>query len=114
MHQQLIFNSRLCLYSYVFIFACLYRYACPVVCVELCMYSRTETLGGLADGPPNLRFGGGRPMYPSPNISRSSVIGCVTKYEVTIIEELFLIFCSEIEVFRQEKGHIYMLSDFRQ
>ena len=34
------------------------------------------------DGPPKVR-GGGRPMHSSLNISRSSVIGCVAKYEVT-------------------------------
>jgi len=37
---------------------------------------------GLEDGPPNnLRWG--QPMHPSPNIWRSSVIGSVTKYELT-------------------------------
>ena len=60
---------------------------------------------------PNLRWG--RSMHPSPNISRSSVIGSVEKYELTkkrVKKEFF----SEIEVFHQGKGHICYRLDFRQ
>jgi len=49
-------------------------------------------LGELGDGPPSLRWGG-RPMHPSPNSSRSSVIGCARKYELTksgVMEDFFL------------------------
>ena len=55
-------------------------------------------LGGTV--PPKKLKVGGRPMHPSPNISKISVIGCVSKYELTKK--------SETEVFRQEKGS-YML-----
>ena len=55
-------------------------------------------LGGWGDGPPhNLRWEG-RSMHPPPNILRSSVVGCVRKYEQSkkgAIKELF----SEILVF---------------
>jgi len=57
-------------------------------------------------------------MHPSSNILRSSVIGCVAKYELAKKRCHGGIFCFEIEVFRQEKGHIillcYVISDFRQ
>ena len=50
-----------------------------------------------------------------PNILRSSVIGCVAKYELTKKRCYEGMFCSEIEVFRKEKGHIcYIIEDFRQ
>jgi len=39
-------------------------------------------LGGTGGTVPQI-LGGGRPMHPSSNISRSSVIGCVWKYERT-------------------------------
>ena len=57
---------------------------------------------------------GGRPMYPSPNISRSTVIGCEAKYELTKTRSQGRIFCSVIEVLGQENGHICYISDFRQ
>jgi len=37
--------------------------------------------GNWGDGPPKI-WGGGRPMHPSPNISRSTVIGYETQYEL--------------------------------
>jgi len=54
-------------------------------------------------------------MHPYPDISRSSVAVSVAKCELTkkcigLKEEFF----SEIEVFRQGKGHICYISDFRQ
>ena len=39
---------------------------------------------------------GGRPMHMAPNISRSSVIECVAKYELTLKRCHGEIFCSEI------------------
>jgi len=62
-------------------------------------------LWGLGDGPPKFEVGYG-PCIRSPNISLSSVIGCVTKYELTKKRCHEGLFCSEVEVFRQEKGHI--------
>ena len=47
-------------------------------------------------------------MHPSPNILRSTVIGCEAKYELNkrgLKEEFF----SEIEAFGQEKGHIIVI-----
>src|SRR6218665_35125 len=39
-------------------------------------------LGGTrGDGPPQKCEVGERPMHPSPNILRSSVVGCARKYE---------------------------------
>ena len=64
-------------------------------------------LGGLGGRfPQNLRWG--RPMHPSTSciISRSSVIGCVRKYELSKKRCNGEFFCSEIEVFRQERGHV--------
>jgi len=66
--------------------------------------------------PQNLKLGG-RPMYPSPNILRITIIGCEAKYEKRCQGGIFY---SEIEVFGhyfgQEKGHtcICYISDFRQ
>ena len=61
-------------------------------------------LGGLGEGPPQNLRSGGRPMYPPPNISRSSVIGCVWKYELSKKKCDDGIFCSEIEIFLVKKG----------
>jgi len=59
-------------------------------------------LGDWGDGPPKFEVGG-TPMHsPPPNISRSSVIGCVVKYEVTKRKCHEGMFYSEIEVSRQE------------
>src|SRR6218665_2866198 len=41
-----------------------------------------DLYGGLGDGPQQT-LGGGRSMYPSPNIWRSVVIVCVRKYELS-------------------------------
>ena len=41
-----------------------------------------------------------------PKISKSSLIGCVAKYELTKKRCHEGMFCCEIEVFRQEKGNI--------
>jgi len=38
-------------------------------------------------------------MHPSPNILRSTVIGCEAKYELTKKRSQKEIICSEIEVF---------------
>src|SRR6218665_1931678 len=87
-------------------------------------------LGGRLEGssPKNLRWG--RPMHPSPNISRSSVIGCVAKYKLTKRRCNGVIFCSEIQIkfitrtrlhrnaefmkqrfFVRKKGHMCYISD---
>jgi len=51
-------------------------------------------LGELGDGPPKkLRWGTAHVFIP-PNISRSSVIGCVAKYELTkkgVMEEFIVL-----------------------
>jgi len=60
-------------------------------------------LGGLGGRPPNKFEVGERPIR-SPNILRSTVIGCEAKYELTKKRSQGEIFCSEIEVFGQEKG----------
>jgi len=44
-------------------------------------------------------------MHPSPNISRSTVIGCEAKYELSKKKVSRRNF-SEIEVFGEEKGYI--------
>src|SRR6218665_672164 len=52
---------------------------------------RGGDLGGLRDGPPKFEVGG-RPMYRSPNILRSNVVGCARKYDKSkkgVIKELF-------------------------
>ena len=68
-----------------------------------------ETWGTGGTVPPNLRWGR-RPMYPSPNILRSTVIGCEGKYELTKRRCQGGFSLSEIEIFGQdlgqEKGHI--------
>src|SRR6218665_1673561 len=51
-------------------------------------------------------------MHPSPNISRSSVIGSVEKYEKTKKDVKEDFFSKQIDVSRQEKrGHICYISD---
>ena len=47
-------------------------FVCPSLCVSIC----------LGTVPPNLRWGDGACISPS-NILRSSVIGCVRKYELS-------------------------------
>src|SRR6218665_2663574 len=51
----------------------------------------------------------GRPMHPSPNILRSTVIGCEAKYELTKKRCQGGIFLSGIEVCGQEKGVMYVI-----
>ena len=64
--------------------------------------------------PPKFEVGDG-PCIRHPNILRSSVIGCVFKYERTKKRYHEGMFCSEIEIFRQEKGHIcFIRSDLQQ
>src|SRR6218665_1029862 len=58
---------------------------------------------GLGGRPPNKFEVGERPIR-SPNILRSTVIGCEAKYELTKKRSQGEVFCSEIEVFGQEKG----------
>ena len=63
---------------------------------------RGGDLGGLGDGPPKI-CGGGGPCIRPPNILRSSVVGCVRKYEQSkksVIKEFF----SEIVVVLVRKG----------
>jgi len=54
-------------------------------------------------------------MHPSPNILRSTVIGCEAKYtnglKEGLKEELFVL---KSRFFGQEKGHICYMSYFRQ
>src|SRR6218665_1415105 len=57
--------------------------------------------------PPKFEVGDG-PCIRPPNISRSSVIGCVLKYERGKKRCHEIIFCSEIEVFRKEKDHNFI------
>ena len=48
----------------------------------------------LGDGLPQKIWGGGLPIDSPPNISRSSVIGCLGKYELTknsVMEEFVLV-----------------------
>jgi len=44
------------------------------------MHTEAETWGEWGDGPPKFELAG-RPMHWSPNIWRSSVVGCVRKDE---------------------------------
>ncbi len=79
----------------------------------ICKYPWAETQGGLGGrSPQNLRWG--RPMHPSPNIWRSSVIGCAAKYELTkkgVMKECFVL----KQRFFVKKRVIYVyISDFRQ
>jgi len=71
-----------------------------------------EGTGGRS--PQNLRWGTAYAFVPR-NISRSSVIGCVAKSELTKRGVMENLFCSKIEVFCQENGHIgyvtYQISD---
>src|SRR6218665_1610601 len=75
-------------------------------------------LRGLGGRPQKFEMGDG-PCISLLNISRSSFIGCVTKYELTKRYKGG-IFCFEIEVFCEEKVHICIcyiiccISDFRQ
>src|SRR6218665_2742803 len=52
-------------------------------------------------------------MHPSPDILRSSVIGCVSKYEVTKKRCREGMFCSERD-FSARKGSCYIISDLQQ
>jgi len=61
-------------------------------------------LGDWGKRCPNI-WGWGRPMHPSPNILRSSVIGCVEMYELIESKCNGGIFCYEMVVSCQEKGH---------
>jgi len=45
-------------------------------------------------------------MHPSPNVSRSSVIGCEAKYELSKKKVSRRNFCSVIQVFDQERDYI--------
>ena len=71
-------------------------------------------LGGLGDGPlKNFRWGTAHASVPLSNISRSSVIGCVRKYELSkkgVIKEFF----SELDVFLwSRKVYICYVSYFK-
>src|SRR6218665_268899 len=69
-----------------------------------------EDLGAGGTVSQNLRWDG--PSIRSPNISRSSVIGCVAKYELTNTRCHEGMFCSERRGFRQENGLMcYIISD---
>jgi len=62
---------------------------CMFVHIHTCMGGDLGGTGGTV--PKNFEVGG-RPMHPSPNIWRSSVIGSVAKYEQTkkgVKEEIF-------------------------
>jgi len=65
-------------------------------------------LGGVRGTVPTKFEVGDGPCIRPPNISKSSVIGCVSKYEVTekgVMKEHFV----NIEDFWQERGHIYYI-----
>jgi len=70
-----------------------------------CMGGDLGGLGGMVPPKNKLRWGDGQCIRP-PNIFRSSVIGCVWKYELSKTWCHEGIFYSETEVFRKEKGHI--------
>ena len=57
-------------------------------------------LGGAVPQKPEAE---GRPMHSSPNISRSSVIGCIAKYELTKKRCHEGMLCSETEVFGKKR-----------
>ena len=66
-------------------------------------------LGGLGGRyPQNLRWGTAHASVPL-NILRSTVMGCEAKYELTKKRCQGGIFLSEIEVFCQENGVIYVI-----
>ena len=78
-------------------------------------HHRRRLRGDWGDAPQKIRGGGDGQCIRSPNILRSSVIGCVSKYEPTKKRCHEGMFCSEIEVFWQEKGHMcYIISDLQQ
>ena len=66
-------------------------------------------------GRPSPKFEvGDGPCIRHPNVLRSIVIGCEAKYELTKKSlKLGGIFCCEIEVFGQEKGHIMLYIRFQ-
>src|SRR6218665_2605376 len=67
-------------------------------------------LRGAGGKGPSKIGGGGRPMHPSPNISRSNVIGCVVKYELNKKNRCHEgMFCFQIEVFRHKRVIIICL-----
>ena len=67
-------------------------------------------LGGLGGrSPPKKIEVGDGPCIRSPNILRSTVMGCKAEYEMTKKRCQGAIFLSEIEVFGQEKGVIYVI-----
>src|SRR6218665_3253699 len=77
---------------------------------NVCMCIHGRRLGD----PPKFEVGK-RPIHPSPNILRSTVMGCEAKYKMTKIRCQGGIFLSEIDVFGQEKRVILcFISDFRQ
>src|SRR6218665_1873759 len=85
---------------YIHVFSPLSR--CLCLCLTL-YHGRRRRFRRTAwgeDGPPKMLST--RPMHPSPNISRSTAIGCEAKYELTRSQRRNL-FCSEIEVVGQEK-----------
>jgi len=84
------------------------------VCMYVLWLRTGGDLRGLEDGPPKI-WGGGRPRHLFPNISRSTV-GCEANYELTKKWSQGGIFCSELEVFGQEKGHMHVcyIPDFIQ
>ena len=88
---------------------CLHYYACRQIYLQY-----EVAMGGNLWGtvPPKI-LGGGRPMYPSPNISGSSVTGCVWKYELSKKKSrnFFLkwrLFSSRKGFFSSAKGHVYI------
>jgi len=70
-------------------------------------------LGGLRDGPSKFEAEDG-PCIRHPNIWRSSVTGCVSKYELSKKRCHEGSFLWNRGVFRQERGLICYILDFRQ
>src|SRR6218665_4000416 len=94
-------NYRICTYNII-----------TIIQKSVCSATMGGDLGGLkVRFPPNLRWGWR--MHLPPNISRSSVIGCVSKYELTKTRYNGGIFCSSIE-FLMKKMVMYTETGKRQ
>ena len=76
-----------CMYVCLYPLICLYAFVsvslAPIGGAQLCRLCIGGDLGGAWGTGPSKIWGGGQPMHPSPNIPRSSDIGCVVKYELT-------------------------------
>ena len=83
--------------------AAVYR-LCWFRVADVCMSGDIGRLEGRS--PKEFEVGDGPCIRPSKYILRSSVIGCVSKHKSIKMRCHEGMFCSEIEVFQQEKGYI--------